>query len=338
MDRKQTFEKKNVLVAGGAGFIGSHLCDELVKSAKVVCVDNFLTGSEENINHLLQNPDFKFLRHDITEPIDLEAFPELKLFRIPFQGIQEVYNLACPTSPKDYHHYRVETLLANALGTKNTLDIAEKYKAKYLHLSSSAIYGEPLEEGPFPESYWGFVDPIGPRSSYIEGKRFAESLVVNVGERAKIDTKILRVFNTYGPRMKLTDGRMIPDFVRDAINGKDLVIYGDASAVSTFNYVSDLIEATLKMMAGPERGPINIGHPEIHKIEDVAKLVVRLVGSSSGVTYEAPLAYSAKQGIADISLAKEKLGWFPLVSLEEGLKQTVEYMKGSRVMRYEGPG
>lgn len=335
MERKQVIEKKNILVAGGAGFIGSHLCDELVKANRVICVDSFITGTEENIHQLLPNPNFKFIRQDITEPLDLEALPELKYFRIPFQGIQEIYNLACPTSPKDYSRHRVETLLANALGTKNLLDIAQKYKAKLLHLSSSAIYGEPLEEGPFREEYWGFVDPIGPRSSYIEGKRFAESLVMNYGEHFKLDVKILRVFNTFGPRMKLTDGRMIPDFVNDALNGRDLVIYGAPESVSTFNYISDLLEAMLKMMASNELGPLNIGHPDIHRIEDVATLVVKLAGSSSKVTYHDPLPYSAKQGIADISLAKERLGWFPVVPLDEGLQRTVEYMRGSRVIRLE---
>ncbi|MFH1171821.1 MAG: NAD-dependent epimerase/dehydratase family protein, partial [bacterium] len=299
MERKATYEKKNIVIAGGAGFIGSHLCAELVKTARVICIDNFLTGSEENIHQLLESPDFKFIRHDVTVPIDLEAFPELKLFRIPFQGIQEIYNLACPTSPKEYNRFRVETLLANALGTKNLLDIAAKYKAKFLHLSSSAIYGEPLEEGPFQEAYWGFVDPIGPRSSYIEGKRFAESLVVNFGDHYHLETKLLRVFNTYGPKMKLTDGRMIPDFVNDALQGNDLAIFGDEKSFSTFNYISDLIEAVLKMMASPERGPLNIGHPEIQQMKKVAELILKMTGSPGKVVFHEPLPYTAKQGVAD---------------------------------------
>ena len=335
MERKQAYEKKNILISGGAGFIGSHLCTELVKTHRVICVDNFLTGSEENIHQLLQNPDFKFIRHDVTQPLDLEAFPELKPFRVPFQGVQEIYNLACPTSPKDYNRFRVETLLANAIGTKNMLDIAVKYKAKFLHLSSSAIYGEPLEEGPFQESYWGFVDPIGPRSSYIEGKRFAESLVMNYGTRFKIDAKILRIFNTYGPRMKLTDGRMIPDFVSDALQNKDLVIFGNEESFSTFNYISDLVEAVMKMMNTSEQGPFNVGHPEIRRMKDVAELIVKMLGSSSKIVFHSPLPYTAKQGVADITLAKEKLGWFPVIPLEEGLRRTIDYMKGSRIMRLE---
>ncbi len=335
MATNPTFEKKNIVIAGGAGFIGSHLCDELVKTAQVICIDNFLTGSEENIHQLLPNPNFKFIRRDITEPVNFDDFPELKPFRIPFQGIQEVYNLACPTSPKDYNRFRVETLLANALGTKNMLDLAVKYKAKFLHLSSSAIYGEPLAEGPFGEDYWGFVDPVGPRSSYIEGKRFAECLVVNYRVKHQMDAKVLRVFNTYGPRMKLTDGRMIPDFVSDALNNRDLLIYGDQQAMSTFNYISDLIEAMLKMMQSNEMGPLNIGNPEAKKMSDVAGMIIQLLGSKSKVVYHAPLAYSAKQGIPDITSAKERLGWFPVVPLADGLNRTIEYMKGSRVIRLE---
>ncbi len=328
-------EKKNILVTGGAGFIGSHLCDELLKQGRVICIDNFITGSEENIHQLLPNPDFKFIRHDITKPVVFEDYPELKPFRISFQGIQEIYHLACPTSPKDYHIHQVETLLANSLGTKNALDLAVQFKAKFLHLSSSAIYGEPYESKPFPESYWGFIDPVGPRASYAEGKRFAECLIVNYRLKFGIDAKILRVFNTYGPRMKLTDGRMIPDFVRDALESKDLIIYGDPHSLSTFNYASDLIEATLKMMASAESGPINIGNPEPTTMQHVAELVLKNVESSSKIQYHEELPYNARQGIADITLAKEKLGWFPVVPLEEGLRRTIEYMKGSRVLTLE---
>lgn len=331
-------EKKTVVVTGGAGFIGSHLCDELVKTSRVICIDNFITGSEENIHHLLPNPDFKFIKHDMSVPLDFDAYPELRYFRIPFQGIQEVYNLACPTSPKDYTTYRVETLLANALGTKNALDIALEYKSVFVHLSSSAIYGEPLEDSPFLESYWGFVDPIGNRSSYIEGKRFAESLVVNYGERYTLDAKILRVFNTYGPRMKLTDGRLIPDFVNAALNNKPLTIFGDESSMSTFNYISDLVEAILKMASSSEKGPFNVGNPEAHLMKEVAEKVVALVGSESTITYGKHLAFTAKQGIADISLAKEHLGWFPVISLDEGLKRTIEHMKGTKVLRLSNIG
>lgn len=332
------YEKKNVIVAGGAGFIGSHLCDELVKMCQVICIDNFITGSEENINHLLANPDFKFIRHDITEPLILDNFPELKAFRVSFQGVQEIYNLACPTSPKQYHDHRVETALANGIGTKNMLDLAVRYKAKYLHASSSAIYGEPLEDRPFPENYWGFVDPIGPRSNYIEGKRYAESLVTNYRIQYQLEAKIVRIFNTYGPRMRLADGRMLPDFVAAALENADLTIYGDPSWPSTFNYISDLIEAMMKMAQSGETGPLNVGNPETHTMREVADMVVRMAKSQSRVVTHESLPYTAKQGVPDITLAKERLGWFPVVPLEEGLTRTIEFMKGSRVLKLEGQG
>lgn len=328
-------EKKNILVTGGAGFIGSHLCDELVKHARVVCIDNFLTGSEENINHLLANPDFKFIRQDVTQPIDLDAYPELKLFRIPVQGIQEVYHLACPTSPRDYHQYQVETLLANAFGTKHTLDVAARYKAAYLLASSSAIYGEPVNDTPFVESYWGYVDPIGPRSSYAEGKRFAESLVVNFRERYHVDAKILRIFNTFGPRMKLTDGRVIPDFINDALANRPVEVFGTRADRSSFTYVSDVVEALLKVMTSSELGPLNIGSTEPTTLGEVADTIIRMAGSTSATVERELPAYTAKQGMPDIALAKERLGWFPVVPMEEGLRRTIDHMKGSKVMRFE---
>ncbi|MBI3115638.1 MAG: GDP-mannose 4,6-dehydratase [Candidatus Kerfeldbacteria bacterium] len=328
MKRKPIFERKNVLVTGGAGFIGSHLCDELVKTAKVICIDNFLTGSEENINHLLKHPDFEFLNHDLSEPINLEDLPELKPFQIAFQGVQEIYHLACPTSPKEYNRYPIETLLANAHGTRNVLEIARKYESKLVHTSTSAIYGEPLENAAYPETYWGYIDPIGPRSCYNEGKRFAESLVVNYRQKFKLDLKIARIFNTFGPRMKLTDGRMIPDFVYNAMKGKDVVIYGEEGDTSTFCYISDMIEALLRLMKSHEQGPVNLGNPEVYPIGDVAQKVVEFVGTPAKLTYEPRLPFTARQGVPDISLAKEKLGWFPVVPLEEGLKRTIDYMKG----------
>ncbi len=335
MPQNIPYERKNIVVAGGAGFIGSHLCDELVKSSNVICVDNFLTGSEENINHLLADPYFKFIRQDITEPFALDALAELKGFRISFQGIQEVYNLACPTSPKQYHDHRVETILANGLGTKNMLDLAVRHQARFLLASSSAVYGEPLEEHPFPESYWGFVDPIGARSSYAEGKRYAESLVVNYRVRFQLEAKIIRIFNTYGPRMRLADGRMLPDFAAAALENADLAIYGDPSWQGSYNYISDLIEALLKMMNSSETGPINIGNPEPHTMREIAERVIKLTGSQSRIVTRDPLPFTAKQGLPDIALAKERLGWFPVVPLEKGLEQTIEFMKGSRVMRLE---
>lgn len=335
MKNKPIFDRKNILITGGAGFIGSHLCDELLKHHKVICVDNFITGSEENINHLLKHPDFEFIRHDMSEPLNLEIMPELKPFKVAFQGVQEVYNLACPTSPKDYNAAPIETLLANGFGTKHALDIAVKYNAKFLHTSSSAIYGEPLEVTPFPENYWGYIDPIGPRSSYNEGKRFAETLTVNYRKKYHIDAKIVRMFNTFGHRMRLTDGRMIPDFIKNALANQPLTIYGQPGDRSTYCFITDMIEGLIRMMNSAETGPLNLGNPETHRIEDVAKYIVQLTNSRSLARYEPHLAYTAKQGIPNIRMAKEKLGWFPVIPLEEGLQRTVEYMRGSRALTLE---
>lgn len=336
MKRKPIFERKNVLVTGGAGFIGSHLCDELVKTAKVICIDNFLTGSEENINHLLKHPDFEFIHHDLSQPIDLEDQPELKPFQIAFQGLQEIYHLACPTSPKDYQRYPIETLLANADGTKHVLEMSRQYGATLVHVSSSAIYGDPQSGAVFPESYWGYLDPIGPRSCYNEGKRFAESLVVNYRQVYKLDLKIARLFNTYGPRMKLTDGRMIPDFVANAMRNQPVVVSGEPEDTATFCYISDMIEGLTRLMKSTEAGPINLGSPEVYRIRDVAQKTIELVGSSSSIQFEPRLPSSAKQGVPDISLAKEKLGWFPVVPVEEGLKRTIDFMKGLPAVSLDG--
>jgi UDP-glucuronate decarboxylase len=322
-------------VAGGAGFIGSHLCDELVKSSKVICVDNFITGSEENVHHLLQNPDFKFIRHDLAEPFDLDGMPELQQFKVAFQGVQEIYNLACPTSPKDYNRYPIETLLANSHGTKNLLDLAVKHKARFLQLSSSAVYGEPHEATPFPEEYWGYIDPIGPRSAYNEGKRFAESLVVNYRKTHRIPAKIARVFNTYGPRMRHTDGRLIPDIIAAALRGEPLVLYGADSDISTFCYISDLIEGLMRLMASEEHGPVNLGSAEERKVLEVAKMVLELTGSPSKVTFEPRLPYTAKQGTPNLEKARDTLGWFPVVPLEEGLTRTIEYLQGASAIKLE---
>lgn len=335
MKSKPIFERKNILVTGGAGFIGSHLCDELIKHHKVICVDNFISGSEENINHLLKHPDFEFIRHDISEPLDLESLPEMRAFKVAFQGIQEVYHLASPTSPKDYQAFPIETLLANSFGTKHALDVAVKYGARFLHVSTSAIYGEPLEATPFPEHYWGYVDPIGPRSPYHEGKRFAESLVMTYRQRHRVEAKIVRMFNTFGPRMRLTDGRMIPDFIRNAIANEPLVIYGSPDDRSTYCYITDMIEGLLRMMASNEAGPINLGSPQTHRIEDVAKRIIGLIGSRSTIRYQPHLPYTVRQGVPNIRLAKEKLGWFPVVSLEDGLQRTVDYLRGSRALTLE---
>lgn len=333
--RTPAFEKKNIIVTGGAGFIGSHLCDALVQKHKVICIDNFSTGAEENIHHLLSNPNFEFIRHDITEPLDLNILRELRAFQVPFQGIQEIYHLASPASPKDYIKMNVETVLANGLGTKNALDIAKTYGAKFLLLSSGAIYGSAAERTPFPENYFGYVDPIGLRSPYTEGKRYAEALTAAYCRRYQFEAKIVRLFNTYGPRMRLTDGRVIPEFIAAAIENRPLTIYGLRAETSTFLYISDALEGLIRMMASKELGPMNIGSPEEHSFESVAKLIIQYAGGRPEIREEPPQDFVIKQATPSIRHAREILGWFPVVKLDEGLRRTVEYLRGARTFGME---
>ncbi|HAO81101.1 MAG: UDP-glucuronate decarboxylase [Parcubacteria group bacterium GW2011_GWD2_43_10] len=327
MHAQQVLDRPTALVTGGAGFIGSHLCDQLVKNRNVICVDNFITGLEENIDLLLQNPHFKFIRHDLTEPLDLASFPELDVFKVKFQGVQEVYNLACPTSPLQYNRLPLETLAANAAGTKNALDVAFKSGAKIVHASTSAIYGEPTDGKPFTEDYWGYIDPVGPRSCYNEGKRFSESLVSSYGSTKEMQFIIARIFNTYGPRTKLNDGRMIPDMVNKAISNEPMTIYGSADDISTFCYVSDIVDGLIKLMEYSGSGIFNLGSHEQYKLGDIAKLIMQLADVKVPIESKPAPPYLAKQGVPEIIKAKETIGWFPLISLTEGLRQTVDYFR-----------
>jgi len=328
-------DRKNILVTGGAGFIGSHLCDALVREHNVVCMDNFITGQEENIDHLLERPNFEFIRHDITEPIEIEGFPELKKFRVESLGFQHIYHLACPTSPKEYHRVPIETLTANALGTINVCKLAVEHKSKLVHLSTSAVYGEPLAYGAFKEEYYGSVDPVGPRSCYNEGKRFAEAVVANFAREYRLRARIARVFNTYGPRMRVDDGRMIPDFIISAIRNIPITLFGGPDDASSYCYVSDLIEAIVKLMEmdTDDFVVLNLGSETLVRIEDVAKTIMNLVGSDAPLHYEHHLPYTERQGIPDISKAKTTLGWFPVVKLETGLKSTIDYFKARVSMK-----
>lgn len=328
--RTPSFEKKNIIVTGGAGFLGSHLCDILVRKHKVICIDNFSTGSEDNIHHLLSNPNFEFIRHDISEPLQLDILRELKAFQVPFQGIQEIYHCASPSSPKDYTHLTIETLLANAEGTKNALDLAKQYGAKFLLISSGSVYGISSQKTPYPENYWGYVDPVGVKSPYQEGKRYAEALTVAYRTRFKLDAKIIRLFNTYGPRMRLTDGRMIPEFIHSALRSEPIIIHGQRDDTSSFCFVTDALDGILRMMQSKELGPINIGNPEEHTVEEVAQQVIKISGGRPEVRYDLPQSYDAKQGIPSVRLAREVLGWFPVVALPEGLQRTIEYLRGNQ--------
>ena len=325
---KAIFEKKNVLVTGGAGFIGSHLCDELVKTSKVICVDNFISGDEANIDHLLQNADFQFIKHDINKPINLEELKELDKFKVKFQGIQEIYHLACPTSPKDFEKTRIETILANSVGVRNILDLAVKYKAKFLLASSSVVYGSrDPKNSYFKEDYMGEVDQLSPRACYDEGKRFAETLTMTYGQVHNLDAKIARIFRTYGPRMKLRTGRMLPDFVFNALENEELVIFGDESFSSSFCHVSDIVQGLMKMMKSGEAGPFNFGSDLEYKIVDVAKKVIELTNSESKIIFKKPLLFMTPLGLPDLTLVKERLSWFPVVLLEEGIKGAIDYFR-----------
>lgn len=324
---------KNVVVSGGAGFIGSHLCDELIKGGhNVICLDNFISGARDNIEFLLQSPNFKFINHDVIEPIDLEILPELKVLNLSTKGIQEIYNLACPTSYKEYKELPLQTILTNSHGTRNMLELAVKYKAKFLHASTSSVYGEPLKKLKYlKEDYWGYVSPIGPRSCYNEGKRFAESLVDNYGQYHDLQTKIARIFQTYGPRMKFNDARLIPDMVRSALTGEDLIIFGEKGKSTSFLYINDLVDGLVKMMQANGNLVLNFGHPKEIKIEEAAKIIIELTESKSKIRYqEPPPVFILKHGLPDITKAKEVLGWFPLTDLKTGLNKTVEYMKAQK--------
>jgi len=334
-----SLEKKNVLVAGGAGFIGSHLCEKLIKTNRVICLDNFSTGNVSNIDFLLQHPDFAFIRHDIIEPIDLESFPELERFKVKFQGIQEIYNLACPTSAKDFDKFKEATLAANSVGMKNILDLATKYKAKVVHASSSVVYG-PRQDGVefFKEEIFGCVNHLTPRGCYDEGKRFSETMIQTYRETQSLDAKIARIFRTYGPRERLFDGEMVPDFIIDALDNKDLIIYGDQNFSTSLCYVDDIVSGLIKLMSAPaDIGPVNLGSNEDLKLLDVANKIISMAGSESKVVFEKPLLFMTALGLPDTSRAKEMLGWVPLVRLEDGLQKSIDYTQAYKpLLRQQG--
>ncbi len=328
-ERPVILEKKNILVTGGAGFVGSYLCEALLKQkdVRVLCVDNFITSQESNIDGLLKNPDFEFIRHDINMPFDPEAFPELARFRIKVQGIQEIYHLACPTSPKKFDQYRMQTLYANSLGVKHLLDLAVRFKSKMLQVSTSVVYGtRPADGHPFREDELGCSDILSPRACYDEGKRFAETCCATYAQVHHLDVRIVRLFRTYGPRMPLFDGHMIPDFITNALDHKELEIFGDETFRTSLLYVSDAVDGILKaMQAPPDLGPLNIGSDVDVKLTDVAQRIMEMTGSSSRLVFKDPLLFMTQLGLPDLTKTKEKLGWIPLVTLDDGLRRTIEY-------------
>jgi UDP-glucuronate decarboxylase len=321
------FEKKNVLVTGGAGFIGSHLCEALLNEAKVICLDNLLSSSLTNIEHLLKYPDFVFVKHDINEPIDLEKFPELEKFKIKFQGVQEIYHLACPTSPKDFDKYKIETLKANSIGVKNVLDLAVKWHSRILFASSSVVYGPRPGNNVFvSEDYQGSLNHLSPRACYDEGKRFAETMMTTYRDFYGLEIRIARIFRTYGPRVRLGIGEMMPDFIVNALEGRDLVIYGDENFRTSLCNIKDIIDGLLKLMAYPEDpGPVNLGSDADLLLADVARLIIKMTNSKSKIVFEPPLLFMSQLPLPDISKAKEILNWFPLIRLEDGLKEMIDW-------------
>jgi len=303
-----------ILVTGAAGFLGSHLCDKLLSLGyDVIGLDNFFTGSKNNIRHLLENDHFEIIRHDIVEPILLEA--------------NQLYNLACPASPIHYQYNPVKTIKTSVMGTINMLGLAKRVKARILQASTSEVYGDP-EEHPQKESYWGKVNPIGPRSCYDEGKRVAESLMVNYRDQNGVDIRIVRIFNTYGTRMAMDDGRVVSNFIVQALRGEPLTIYGKGEQTRSFCYVSDLVEGMVKMMEQDEfEGPVNLGNPQETRIIELAELILKYTGSKSKIISKPLPQDDPIQRKPDISLAGEKLDWQPKISLEEGLKETIAYFK-----------
>ncbi len=306
---------KRILVTGGAGFIGSHLCTKLVNEGNdVICLDNYFTGSKDNIMHLIGNPRFELVRHDVINPYLAE--------------VDEIYNLACPASPVHYQYNPIKTVKTSVMGAINMLGLAKRINAKILQASTSEIYGDPVVH-PQPESYWGNVNTIGIRSCYDEGKRCAETLFMDYHRQNDVRIKIIRIFNTYGPRMHPNDGRVVSNFIVQALKGNDITLYGEGNQTRSFQYVDDLISGMTRMMNTEESfiGPINIGNPNEFTIKELAELVVKLTGSKSKFVYMPLPSDDPKQRQPDISLAKAKLSWEPTVQLREGLIKTIEYFK-----------
>jgi len=303
-----------VLITGGAGFIGSHLCDALLAEGhRVVCVDNLLTGSLRNIAHLRSEPAFEFLELDVNRPYDAGA-------------VDYIFHFASPASPIDYMEHGIETLKVGSLGSFHSLDLAKKYRAKYMLASTSECYGDPLEH-PQKESYWGHVNPIGPRSVYDESKRFAEAVTAAYRRYHNVDTQILRIFNTYGPRLQLNDGRVISNFMKQALRGEPLTVYGDGSQTRSFCYVSDEVDGILRLAKANTPGPVNIGNPTEFTILECAHLVLRVTRSKSKIAYEPLPQDDPKQRRPDISKARALLDWEPKINLEQGLKLSMDYFR-----------
>ncbi len=317
---------KRILVTGGAGFLGSHLCDRLIaRGDEVICVDNFFTSQKANVHHLLGNPNFELIRHDITHSLYVE--------------VDEIYNLACPAAPGHYQYNPIKTIKTSVMGAINVLGLAKRINAKVLHASTSEVYGDP-DVHPQPETYRGNVNPIGPRACYDEGKRAAETLMFDYHRMNNVDIRVVRIFNTYGPRMHPYDGRVVSNFIRQAIAGEDITLYGDGSQSRSFCYVDDLIEGFIRMMDRPKgfHGPVNLGNPDEFTIRELAEHVVELASSRSKIVQARPLPEDdPTQRQPDIALARQNLDWEPQVKLRDGLVKTVEWFRSVDLSTFRAP-
>ena len=307
------YHRKRILITGGAGFLGSHLCERLIKEGnEVLCLDNFFTGTKDNIIHLMDDHRFELIRHDVEFPIHVE--------------VDEIYNLACPASPIHYQHNPIHTTKTSVMGALNMLGLAKRQNARIMQASTSEVYGDPKVH-PQPESYWGNVNPIGFRSCYDEGKRCAETLFFDYHREHKLDIKVARIFNTYGPRMHPSDGRVVSNFIIQALKNEDISVYGDGSQTRSFCYVEELVDGFIRLMASPDNftGPVNLGNPVEFTIKELAEKVIDMTDSKSNISYQ-PLPHDdPKQRQPDITLAKKQLGWEPTIKLEDGLVKTIEY-------------
>jgi UDP-glucuronate decarboxylase len=304
-----------ILVTGGAGFLGSHLCDRLISDGhEVICLDNLFTGRKENVVHLLSNPRFEFLRHDVVDPFKVE--------------VDQIYNLACPASPPQYQYNPIKTVKTSVMGAINCLGLAKRVKARVLQASTSEVYGDP-QVHPQPETYWGYVNPVGRRSCYDEGKRCAETLFFDYHRENRVDIRVARIFNTYGPRMLPNDGRVVSNFIVQALKGQPLTVYGDGTQTRSFCFVDDLIEGLVRLMKQTETvGPLNLGNPDEFTMLRLAELTLKLVGGKSKIVHQPLPADDPKQRRPDITQARRALKWKPAIALEEGLKRTIAYFRG----------
>ncbi|MEN6457985.1 MAG: UDP-glucuronic acid decarboxylase family protein [Thermoguttaceae bacterium] len=316
---------RRILVTGGAGFLGSHLCERLLERGHdVICLDNFFTSQKSNVVHMLDRPNFELIRHDVTLPIWLE--------------VDEVYNLACPAAPGHYQYNPIKTMKTSVMGAINILGMAKRCRAKVLQASTSEVYGDP-EVHPQPESYRGVVNPIGPRACYDEGKRATETLFMDYHRQNRVNVRVVRIFNTYGPRMHPYDGRVVSNFIRQALAGEDITIFGNGSQTRSFCYRDDLIEGMMRMMDGPDDfiGPVNLGNPEEFTILELANLIIELTGSRSKLVHQALPVDDPTQRRPDIGLAKQRLDWQPTVPLREGLLKTIEWFRSIDMNHYRPP-